>query len=235
MLESGNSANTVMPVQPMYGNGGGFGSGYGDGGWFWIIVLFLLCGWGNNGFGGGYGNGGNTAYIANDVQRGFDQNAVMSAINGVQTSVSNGFANAEISRCNNTANLSGQITNVGLATQMNHAATQMGIADLKYNIATEACADRQTVNDALRDVIAQNTANTQAILNQLNADKLDAKNEEISRLRQQLDMVSLADSQNQQTQQIIGALQTPAPIPAYMVPAPFGCNCGNNYGCGCGV
>ena len=78
----------VMPVAPMYGGGnGGFGGWGGDNGW-WIILLFLfaLGGWGN-GFGGSYG-GGAMPYIMNntttaDVQRGFDQQAVMSGISGI--------------------------------------------------------------------------------------------------------------------------------------------------------
>jgi hypothetical protein len=53
-------------------------------------------------------------------------------------------------------------------------------------VATEACADRAAVNDALRDVIAANTASTQRILDQLCQDKIDAKNDEISQLRQEL-------------------------------------------------
>lgn len=54
-----DSNEMVMPVAPMYGGNGEFGSGFG-GDWGWIILL-LLIGWGNNGFGGfggGYGMGG---------------------------------------------------------------------------------------------------------------------------------------------------------------------------------
>lgn len=231
MLENGNGSNMVMPVGPVGGNG--FGGGYGDGGWFWLIILFIICGWGNGGYGYGNGGGNNgTGFIANDIQRTADQSAIMAGLSNIQ----NGLANAEVARCNMQANLTGQMTNAAIGAQINQAATQMGIADLKYNIATEACSDRQAVNDALRDVIAQNNANTQVILNQLNADKLDAKNEEISRLRQQLDMVSLADSQNQQTAQLIAALGQQPPVAAYVVPNPYQtCGCGNNYGCGCGV
>lgn len=231
MLDNGSENGMVMPVAPMYGNGGGFG-GYGDG-LFWIVILFLFAfsgGW-SNGF-GGYGNGGGTGYIASDVQRTADQASVMAGLSNIQ----NTLAGAEVSRCNMQANLTSQITNSAMAAQTNQAITQMGIADLKSVVQTEACADRQSVNDALRDVIAQNSANTQAILNQLNADKLDAKNEEISRLRQQLDMVSLADSQNQQTAQLISALGPQAPVAAYVVPNPYQtCGCGNNYGCGYGA
>ena len=92
--ENGNGM--VMPVAPMYGNGGGFGNGFGDNGW-WIILLFLLCGAG--GWGGyGYGNGGGTAFVDSSVQRGFDQSAVMSGISGIQSAVTSGFGDVRFCR-----------------------------------------------------------------------------------------------------------------------------------------
>lgn len=74
-----------------------------------------------------------------------------------------------------------------------------GIADLKYTVATENCADRQALNEGIRDVIASNTANTQAILNKLSQQELDAKNEVIANLRTQLNMADLRASQTAQT------------------------------------
>ena len=73
------------------------------------------------------------------------------------------------------------------------------IADLKYTVATENCADRAAVNDALRNVIESNTANTQRILDQMCQDKIDAKNEKIVELQNQLAMKDLAASQAAQT------------------------------------
>lgn len=248
MSLSENGNDMVMPVSPMYGNGS-TGFGWGDGGLFWIIILFLFAFMGN-----GWGNGNGYGQQSSDVQRGFDQQAVMGGINGVATAVSNGFANAEVSRCNSQANLlatlnanqNAQVAAMnGLAMSLqnccceNRAAT----ADLKYTVATEACADRASVNDALRDIIASNSVNTQRILDQMCQDKIDAKNEEIASLRTQLSMKDLAASQNAQTAQIMAdnAAQTqalehylnPAPIPAYPVQNP-NC-CGQNFfnGCGC--
>jgi hypothetical protein len=40
----------------------------------------------------------------------------------------------------------------------------LAVANLGATIAQEACADRAAVSDALRDVIAANTASTQRIL-----------------------------------------------------------------------
>lgn len=99
--ENGLSAADVAAVT---GNGGGFG-GWGDGS-FWIIVLFLFALMGN-GFGNGWNNGGGAMpyVVNNDVQRGFDQSAIMGGITGLTTTVTNGFANAEISRCNGQTNI----------------------------------------------------------------------------------------------------------------------------------
>jgi hypothetical protein len=220
-------------------NGGFGGFGNGDSGW-WLILLFLFAfgGWGNNGWGNG-GNGG-VPYVVNDVQRGFDQSAIMSGISGIQTSLSN----AEVSRCNQTANITNQLTNMAANQASCCCENRLAIANLSADIAREACADRASVTDALRDVLEANNASTQRILDQMCADKIDAKNEQIAALQQQLTMSQLAASQNAQTAAIIAnneaqtnALErylAPVPIPAYIVQNPNGCGCGYNYGCGCG-
>lgn len=223
-------------------NGGGFGFG-GDNGW-WLILLFLFAfgGWGN-GFGGNYGGGG-VPYMVNDVQRGFDQSAVMSGIAGIQTSLSNGFATSEVSQCNQTANLTGQLSALALNQATNACNTNSNIADLKYTVATEACADRQAVTDALQVVTNAINTGVQSIKDQLYSDKLDAKNEEIANLRTQINLANLSASQNLQTQQILAgqersvntleAYLAPTAIPAYIVQNPNCCSYNYGMGCGCG-
>ena len=233
-------------------NNGGFGGFNGDGAWiFLLFIIVLMGGWGNY---GGYGNGGGTNTIVSDVQRGFDQSAVINGINGVTTAISNGFANAEISRCNAQANILQTLNNnqSNLSTQLNTIAmnqqnccceNRAGLADLKYTVATEACADRSAISDALKDVIASNTANTQAILDKLCQQEIDALKAQNQQLQMQSYLASLAASQNAQTGQILNdnAAQTttllraldPTPVPAYIVSNPHGCNCNHNSGC-CG-
>lgn len=170
----------------------------------------------------------------------FDQSAIMSGISGIQTSLSN----AEVSRCNQTANITNQLTNMAANQASCCCENRLAIANLSADIAREACADRASVTDALRDVLEANNASTQRILDQMCADKIDAKNEQIAALQQQLTMSQLAASQNAQTAAIIAnneaqtnALErylAPVPIPAYIVQNPNGCGCGYNYGCGCG-
>lgn len=237
-----SSELSAADIAAVTGNNGGWG--FGNDGSFWIIVLFLFMfgSWGN-GFGGGYGGGGNTGYVVNDVQRGFDQSAVMAGLAGIQTSLANGFAGNEISQCNQTANLTSQLSALALNQATNACNTNAQVADLKYTVATEACADRAAVTNALQ--LVTNTINdgVQSIKDQLNQQTIEQKNEEIANLRTQINLANLAASQGAQTAAILAnneaqtaALEkylAPVPIPAYIVPQ-NSCGCGNAYGYGCG-
>lgn len=259
-LSENNSNNgMVMPVTPMsgYGNGGNSWGGFGGDGAWWLLVLFLFM-FNGNGWGNGYGNGASMPYLMNnttnnDIQRGFDQQSIMNGINGLNTTVSNGFANAEVSRCNAQANLLQTLNANQSATNANMNALAMnlqncccenraGLADLKYTVATEACADRNAVANALRDVIASNTANTQAILDKMCQQEIDALKTQNANLQTQVNLQALNASQTAQTARLLqdNAAQTqaleqylnPTPIPAYMVQNP-NC-CGMNFNaCGC--
>lgn len=202
------SGNMVMPVGPMNGFGGGTGM-WGDGGIFWLLVLFIFAGFGGNGWGNGSTN--------TDIQRGFDQQAIMGSLNGITSSITNGFAQAEISANSRQ-----------MADMNQNFALQMGINGLGT-----------TLSSALRDVLEANNASTQRILDTMCQDKIDAKNEKIAELQNQLTMANLAASQNAQTSQILAdnAAQTqalehylnPTPIPAYAVANPNGCGCSNRF------
>ena len=243
-----NGEMSPADIAAVTGNGNGFG---GDGSW-WLIVLFLFAmfGWGN-----GYGNGGGagTGGFVYGMQDGFNQAAVMNSLNGLTSSVSNGFANAEISRCNaqtnvlqtindSTANLTSQLMNMAMTNQSCCCDNRLAQADLKYVIATENCADRAALESALRDIITSNNANTQAILDKMCQQEIDALKTQNANLQTQINLASLAASQNAQTGQILAdnAAQTatlrqalnPNPIPAYIVQNPN--YYGYNQGCSCG-
>ena len=234
MSLSENGNGLVMPVSPMYGNATN-GFGFGDGS-FWIIILFLFA-WMGNGWGGWSGNGSGTQTVENDVQRGFDQQAVMSGLSGISNSVANGFANAEISRCNSQANILQILNDMAMSFQNCCCENRAQAADLKYTIATEACADRQAVTDALRDVTYTLTAQTQTILDKMCQQEIDALKTQNANLQTQINLANLAQSQTDQTARILAdnAIQTatleqrlnPTPVPAYVVQNP-NC-CGANY------
>jgi hypothetical protein len=238
------------------------GFGGNDGAW-WLIILFLFAfagGWNRNGFGGNGGNDGGCGYgygapyMVSDVQRGFDQSAVMSSLNGINSAISTGFANAEVSRCNSQANILQTLNNNQAATlaSMNGLASQfancccenrLGLANLGADIAREACADRAAVSDGVRDIIANQNAGIQTIIDKLCQQEIDALKTQNANLQTQINLANMQASQTAQTARILAdnAAQTsaleqylnPAPIPAYVVQNPNCCS--QNYcGCGCG-
>lgn len=216
---------------------GGFGNGNG----WWIILLFLFLGWGNRGWGGsgdGFaGVGGNELYPWMEMQQ-----TQMNGFNGIQQAICSGFANAE------TAATARQMADMqqmfGLSQQFSNCCCEnrLGLANLGADIAREACADRTAVSDGVRDILANQNASVQRILDQMCQDKIDAKNEQIAALRQEIALKDLAASQNLQTAQLVAdnAAQTaaleqylaPVPRPAYVVQNPNCCQ--QNFGCGCG-
>lgn len=257
--ENGNNG-MVMPVAPMYGgygngNNSGWGNFGGDGAW-WLLVLFLFA-FNGNGWGNGFGGGGAMPYIMNnttnnDVQRGFDQQAVMNGINGLTSAVTTGFSNAEVSRCNAQANLLQTLNNnqnattagmntLAMALQNSCCENRSNIADLKYTVATENCADRTAAAENTRDIIAAVTSGVQSIKDQLCQQEIDALKTQNANLQTQVNLQALNASQTAQTARILqdNLAQTqaleqylnPAPVPAYVVQNP-NC-CGMNYNCGC--
>lgn len=259
---NGLSAADIAAVTGNNGNGFGFG---GDGAWLILILLLFAAfngnGWGNNACGAG-GYPFMMANVDNGVQRGFDQSAVMGALTGINSAISNGFADAAVAQCNQTASMlqgfSGlqmQMSNVGsnltnvmmqneMARQQCCCDTKQAIADLKYTVATEACADRAAVSNALRDVITAGNANTQAILDKMCQQEIDALKTQNANLQTQLNMQNLAASQATQTAQLVADnnAQTaalinriaPYPVPSYTVSNPY-VNCGCNQNNCCGV
>jgi len=264
----------VMPVAPMGQSAGGFGGfGYGnDATWLIILFLFIIMGgWnGNNGFGGNMGGVGSLPYYFNNtdngIRSGFDQAATAATLAGIQSGITNGFSAAEIAACNRAADamaaayntqianmnqnfanqqaLSGQLNGLAMGLQNCCCENRAAVADLKYTVATENCADRQALSDGIRDIIANQNAGYQRVLDQLCADKIDAKNDTIAQLRQELLFARGQASQDVQTAELRANNATVAnqllaemrscPIPAqpvYGTQPIFTCN---NGGCGCG-
>lgn len=223
------------------GNGNGM-FGNNDGG-FWLLILFLFAmmgGWGNN---NGNNMGCANAAAIPAVQAGFDQAAVMSGINGLQATLSNGFANAELSRANTQANLTSQLNALAMAFQNCCCENRQATADLKYTVATEACADRQAVSDGLRDIIANNTANVNALMAAIGQgfqgihdefcnSRIENLQNQLDQANRRADVAQILAGQQQMADQIENRINPPA-VPAYTVPAPFNCGCGQNTGC-CG-
>lgn len=250
-------------------NNGGFGGGNNNGGFGGTTFVP----YGSFGFGGtdtfaslqrqldqGFSNlNTDINQVNNNVTQGFynTNTALLTGFGNSNLATCQGFADTQRQICQSTDSINANINSNGYETRllgvnMNSALQncccdiKTGIADLKYTVATENCADRQALNEGIRDVIASNTANTQAILNKLSQQELDAKNEVIANLRTQLNMADLKASQTAQNAFIaqgfsdeVDALYNrlnncPVPsTPVYGRTPIFTCN--QNYsGCGCG-
>lgn len=176
---------------------------------------------------------------------------VNATVNGAQNAISQQLYANQIADMNqrftDTLAMSNQMNNLASGLQNCCCENRSGLADIKYTIATENCADRSAVNEGVRDIITAQTASTQRILDQLCQDKIDAKNDEIARLRQEVAMKDLAASQasqnaliqagfSQEVDQLYNRLNScPVPsTPVYGKTPIF--TCGNTaYGCGCGA
>lgn len=232
-LTDENGSGMVMPVAPMYGNGGN--GGFMDGNGWWILILFLLLGGWNNGFGGGFGGGINELYPwmnnSQNINSGFrDQmlndniTSIRDGVYGISNQLCNGFAGttAAVTGAQNAITqqmYSNQIADMqqsfALQSQLaqcccdNRAAT----ADLKYTVATENCADRTSAAQNTRDIIDSQTRGTQAILDKLCQLELDGVKGQLAQaqrdnvgLQNQLNMANMAASQATQTGNIRDAI-----------------------------
>jgi len=172
---------------------------------------------------------------------------VNASINGAQNAISqqlytNQLADLERSFAAQTAVTAGQNAIQSQLAQCccNQSANT---ADLKYTIATENCADRAAISDGIRDLLTATQNQTQTILNQLCADKIEAKNDTIAQLRSELLYARGQASQDVQTAAIqagqralaneVEQYVAPKAVPAYIVQNPNCCT--QNYGCGCGA
>lgn len=212
-----------FPAMGGYNNGGGFG----DSGWWGIILIALLFGWGGNrgfgGFGGGYGSGGSEvlgyelgkAATTNDVASGFNNSAVLSSLNDIklgqasmQNWINQGFSGLNVGILTAQNNLSAQLASCC-------CDTRAAIADLKYANERQTC---EILNNA--------NQNTQRILDYMQNEKINSLTAENVALKGRI-------SNDAQTAAIVGAL-APTARPAYIVPNPNCCysTCGNGFGNG---
>ena len=261
------NGNGFYPYPVMNGNNGGFFGGDG----IWALVLLALLFGNNGGWGNGFGGGNNSdfAWLSNgqkdimtNTNNGFDTLHLSNQLEGnrdalnslsnqlcnccadMQQTVANGFYNSEIAA--NNRQMADMNRAFDLQSQLANCCCEnrLATANLNSTILAENCADRAALSDGVRDIVTNQTANTQRILDQLCNDKIDAKNEKISDLQRELLMKDLQASQVEQTATLrlgqeaeVDALYNrlnncPVPTtPVYGRTPIFTCN---NNGCGCG-
>lgn len=249
-----NNGVSLADIAAVTGNNRNNDGMWGDGAW-WIVIL-LIFGWGGFGGNGWGGNGAGNGYTDAAIQRGFDNQAVVSKLDGINNGICSlgydqlaqmngintnilqtGFGiqqaiNADtVSGMQNTNAIQSTLTNMAAQNASCCCETQRqierGFADTNYNMATQACQTRQAIADS-----------TRSILDYLCQDKiatLQAENNDLRRAASQdRQNALLTTAMTAQTNQIINAVN-PTAIPAYVVPNPnayaYGCGC--NQSCGC--
>ena len=158
------------------------------------------------------------------------------AIDGVNLNMMQGFNGVTMG----LNNISTQMASCCCDTQRQ---IERGFADLNYNLATQECQTRQTIQDTTRDIIDGQNANTRAILDFLTQDKiatLQAENQSLKfAASQSAQNAFITANQEAQTAELIRRLGRDCPVPAYVVPNPNCCypmsyGFNSNSGCGCG-
>lgn len=253
MFNTGN-----CPSVPIVANlDGNNGNNWNDGSWLWflIVVFAIFGGWGN-GFGG---FGGTNGGVGSEIQRGFDNQAVVSKLDGISNGLCDGFYAMNNSMLTGFNGINTNIMQTGygiqqainadtVANMQNTNALQSQLADcccqnreaisqVRFDMAQDTCALQNTMNNNTRDIIDSQNAGFRSILDYLCQDKiatLTAENNDLRRAASQdRQNALLTSTMAAQTNQIINAVN-PAPIPAYTVPNPnayYGCGC--NTGCNC--
>ena len=253
------------PVYPMmnngYGNNGFLG---GDG---WIILLLLLAfggNWGNgngvfggNNFDNGYAwlsngqkeimqntnNGFDTLHLSNQLEGARDgiyglSNQLCNTTASINSNLSNGFYNAEISANNRAINQMQDTFNLSRQFADCCCENRLATQDLKSTVISENCSDREVLREIGQNILVNQTANTQKIIDEIFRDRLDEKDSKIAELNRQLQMADLRASQIQQTANIVDMTYSrlrDCPVDTVSI---FGrqpvFTCPNNNGCGCG-
>ena len=239
-------------------NGGGFANGGSGGLYPWMNQSNQI----NDGFRDQMINDNVT-----EIRSGVNalQNQLCNCCGDIQMSLANGFAGVEQgANARQIANMQQAfaaqtavtqgMNDIGMSLQNCCCENRAGLADLKYTVATENCADRTAAYQNTRDIIDSQTRGTQAILDKLCALELDgvkgqlaqAQRENIA-LQNQIKMGALRESQTAQNAFIsqgfaneVDALYNrlsncPVPsTPVYGRTPIFTCNQNNGCGCGCG-
>lgn len=183
---------------------------------------------------------------------------------GVQSALCQGFSGVTAGATQNTNDLMQAVNSStsSITSQLSNMAAQnaacccetqraieRGFCDTNYNLATQACETRRAISDSTRDIIDSQNCGTRAILDFLTQDKIASLQSENQALKfaasQANQNAFITANQTAQTAEIIRRLETPCPVPAYVVPNPnccydnygygrYGYGYGFNSGCGCG-
>lgn len=237
-------------------NDGLFGGG--SGGWLGILLLIALLG-GGLGFGGFGGFGGGGAGLQGmatraDINEGFALNGITSGITAIQQGI-----------CDATYAINNGLRDLGMNMMQGFNGVDRGFCDLshqlsdcccenraaiaqvRYDMATQACDTRTLIQSTTRDLIENQNANFRAMMDyQVNREmrEKDAKIAELQNAASQAAQNAyLTAAMDANVATILRRTGHDCPTAAYLVQAPTPVNfpinaCGQvqfgyNGGCGC--
>lgn len=234
-MDDNNFAVGYAMGQDSNNNGNsGFG-GWGD--WIFAILIFAMIFGGGWGFGGGFGGGAGLQGMVTraDINEGFALNNITGGITAIQQGI-----------CDSTYALTNAI-NGGfhgvdkgfwdVSRQLSDCCCEnrAAIAQVRYDMATQACDTRNLIQNTTRDLIDAQAANTRQIMDFLVNDKLTTLQSENQALKfaasQAQQNAFITANQEAQTAELIRRLGRDCPVPAYVVPNP-NCCYGNPVGVG---
>ena len=283
LLQNANKGSMDPAALMAMMNNGGFG---GNGGWWWIwIILIFFCwgGFGGNGFGRGSDDASrlasqlntdtNTSLLMQAIQGNKDAisslsntlscdiNAVQTALNTINTSVSKIACDTKLASCevinaitSGNANLASQLANCCCQTQRSIDSVNLNLTQMNADNRLSICQQTNTLQNAItggfNNLMTDNAgkfnvigakidAQTQMINDKFCQLEMREMQNKIDTLRAEKSALELGLSQSAQTANIVNQLR-PCPVPAYLTCNPFGCNggftgygYGYNDGCGC--
>ena len=252
------NTETTMQVQPVYGNGnGGFGWGGDWASWIILFLIFGMFGWGGYGNAGGVNNPAGQGWATRaDINEGFALNNLESGQRDILGSVTSGFHGVDNAICQlgyqtqqgfNNTNVALMQGHNALATQLANCCceTREAIQGVNYNLATQACDTRNTIQNSTRDIIDNQTSGINAIMGKLSQmeynglnDKYQAALAENQALKFQASQTAqnafITANQEAQTAELLRRLGRDCQVPDYWVnpPTPVPVPCGTCNTCG---
>lgn len=221
------SAPSLADIAAVTRNNDGNDGWGGNNGWWILIILFALFGWGRGGYGANSGGGGDCqCATAGDIQRGFDTSAIISKLDGIN----NGICSLGYDQLSQMNGINQNVSTTGFGIQ--NAITQMGIANMqdtnslsrqladcccenrqsiaqvRYDMATDACAIKTAINDMSQQIMQNDNANFRALSDRLTQQEIDRLKSQIAEKDLLISQLNLGISQRNQTENIVSQLKT---------------------------
>jgi len=171
MAENNDFALGYAMGQDSGSTSGGFGFGNdGWGGLLGLIVVAGLFGWGGGfgGFGGGMGGAGSPGFqgmaTRADINEAFALDNLNSGITGIANGLCSGFHDQTIGMMNGFNGVQQGFTALGQQLADCCCENRAAIAQVRYDMATQACDTRNLIQSTTRDLIDNQNANFRALM-----------------------------------------------------------------------